>query len=99
MHLILLGLAPLQNMNRALGIALHDERIRGLRPLLAFQDVKVVVGCVTARMSFGSERGAEHDEVFGYAGMDYVHGAHGAAGVVEYPFAFERRNLVFWLPS
>lgn len=39
-----------------------------------------------ARVTLCAERRSENDEVLGDGGVDDVHGAHGAAGVVEDPF-------------
>lgn len=40
---------------------------RRVRPLLARQDVEVIVGRVAARVALRAYSGAEDDEVFGYA--------------------------------
>ena len=55
----------------------------GVGPLLACQDMEVVIGSVAASVALGANGGTEDDEVLGDAGVDDVHGAHGAAGVVE----------------
>lgn len=39
-----------------------------------------------SRVSLCAERGPENNEVLGDGGVDDVHSAHGAAGVVEDPF-------------
>jgi hypothetical protein len=78
--------------------------------LCAGEDVKVVVGSVSAGVAFGADGGTEDDEVFGYAWgglatrelfvsgrvvvtgltrVNNVHGAHGAASVVEDPLLVE----------
>lgn len=75
-------------MHAALWVPLHRQRVCRCGPLLALQDVEVVVGGVSAGVAFCAERRSEDDQVFGYAGVDQVHGAHGAAGVVEEPFGW-----------
>jgi hypothetical protein len=61
------------------------ETARRECPLLTLEDVEEVVGRVQARMALRTERRAEEDEVLRDAGVDDVHGAHGAAGVVQDP--------------
>lgn len=85
MHLVLLGDAPTHEVHVAGAVALHLERAGAERPLLADEDVEVVVGGVEARVTLGAERRAKDDEVLGDARVDDVHGAHRAAGVVEDP--------------
>ena len=66
-------------------VPLHLELPGAEGPLLADEDVEVVVSGVQAGVALCAERGAKHDEVLGDGGVDDVHGAHGPAGVVEHP--------------
>ena len=86
MHLILLHHSPLQQMNipRYIYLLLHVSRTKG--PLLTTENVEVIVQRVQAGVSFGTEGCSGDDEVFGNGGVNDVHGAHCAAGIVEYPF-------------
>jgi hypothetical protein len=68
-------------------------------PLFALQNVEVVICRVTACVAFCAERCAEYDEVLGYGGVDEVHGAHSATGVVEEPFVCVRANLSGSIPD
>jgi len=62
------------------------SEITGLKdPLLAMEDVEVVVGSVKTGMSLSSKWGAENDQVLGDGRMDDIHGTHGTSGVVEHP--------------
>ena len=66
-------------------VPLHMELPGAEGPLLADEDVEVVVGGVQAGVALCAERGAKDDEVLGDGGVDDVHGAHGPACVVEHP--------------
>ena len=85
MHLVLLGYTATHEVHVTRLVALHLQRARLERPLLADEDVEVVVGGVEARVALGAERRAKDDEVLGDARVDDVHRAHRAAGVVEHP--------------
>ena len=85
MHFVLLGYAATHEVYVTRLVALHLERTRLERPLLADEDVEVVVRGVEARVALGAERRAKDDEVLGDARVDDVHRAHRAAGVVEHP--------------
>jgi hypothetical protein len=93
-HLVLLRRPADQVMHRPLGVPLHDERVPRRGPLLALEDVEVVVRRVPAGVALGPQRRAEHDQVLGHARVQDVHGPHGAARVVEDPLGRERRDLV-----
>src|SRR5690606_1212418 len=54
-------------------------------PLLALENVEVVVGPEATRVPLGADRCAEHDEVLGHGGVKEGHRTHRAAGVVEDP--------------
>ena len=86
MHLVLLGDATTHEVDVAGSVALHLQRTRLERPLLADEDVEVVVGGVETRVALGAERRAKDDEVLGDARVDDVHRAHRAAGIAEHPF-------------
>ena len=90
MHLVLLGDAATHEVHVAGPIPLHFERAGLERPLLADEDVEVVVGGVEARVALRSERRAKDDEVLRDARVDHVHRAHRAPGVVEDPFGAVR---------
>ncbi|KAG6871472.1 hypothetical protein C0993_003255, partial [Termitomyces sp. T159_Od127] len=67
-------------------VPFHLEGARQEGPLLTDEDMKIVIDGVQAGVSLRAERGAEDDEVLSDAGVDDVHGAHCASGVVEDPF-------------
>jgi hypothetical protein len=82
------------------GINLWDETACFKGPLLSLEDVEIIVGGVSARVTLCAERSAKDDEVLGYRGVDDVHRAHGAAGVVEDPlFGLADRMLGVRLPQ
>lgn len=85
-HFVLLGDATTHKVHVARPIPLHLERTGLERPLLADEDVEVVVGGVEARVPLRAERRAKDDEVLGDAGVYDVHRAHRAARIVEHPF-------------
>lgn len=66
-HLVLLDGAAAQVVHGAGGEDLGHVLARRVRPLLAGEDVEVVVGRVPARVALCADGGAEDDEVFGYA--------------------------------
>lgn len=65
-HLVLLGNAAVHEVDAAGRVLLRLVRARSVRPLLALEDVEVVIGRVSTRVALGAHRGAEDDEVFGY---------------------------------
>ena len=68
-------------------------RLRLARLDLAYlEDMEVIVRCVAARVTFGTQRRAENDQILRDTRVDEVHAPHGAAGVVEDPFVLVRRN-------
>lgn len=71
-------------------VHLHLQCTRAKRPLLAAQDVEVVVGGVQARVPLRAQRRPEDDEVLGDRRVDDVHRTHRAAGVVEDPLVLAR---------
>lgn len=91
-HLILLDDATAHVIHDALGVPLLDEGMGRVRPLLALEDIEVVVGRVPAAVALGAQRRAKDDQVLGDAGVDDVHAPHGAARVVEHPLRWEWRN-------
>lgn len=91
-HLILLDDSTLHMIHDSLGVPLLDERMGRIRPLLALEDVEVVVGRVPAAVALGAQRRAKDDQVLGDAGVDDVHATHGAPGIVEHPLGRERGN-------
>ena len=84
-HFVLLDLAAGQVMDHSFGICFHGERVGAGSPLLAFEDMEVVVCRVAACVALCSQRGAEDDQVFGDGCVDDVHASHGATGIVEQP--------------
>ena len=85
-HLVLLDNTTGHEVNAARRVALYFQSTRLECPLLSDEDIEVVVRSVDARVPFRSQGSAEDDEVFGDAGVDDVHGAHGASGIVKHPF-------------
>jgi len=98
-HLVLLNVSTAKMVHGAFGIALLDERVGRVGPLLAFEDVEVVVGGVAARVALRTQRRAKHNQILCYRRVDQVHAAHCAAGVVEDPFVLQRRHLVLGPPT
>lgn len=90
MHLVLLGDTTAHEVHVTRSVPLHLQRARLERPLLADEDMEVVVGGVKARVALRTERRAKDDEVLGDARVDDVHRAHRAAGIVEHPFGAVR---------
>ena len=60
-------------MYGALWILFHDKRVSWCCPLRSFQDMEVVVCCMSASVAFRAKRGAEDDQIFGDRGVDEVH--------------------------
>ena len=85
MHLILLSRPPRQKMHTPSRIPLHLERTRRERPLLPNEDIEIIIGGVQPRVPLRTEWRSKDNEVLGNAGMDDIHGTHGAAGIVEHP--------------
>ena len=77
--------ASLHVMDLARQVNLLLQRSRLICCLPSLQNVKVVIGRVSARVSSGAHRRAENDEVFGDGRMQEEHGTHGIAGIVEDP--------------
>lgn len=90
MHLVLLGDTTAHEVHVTGLIPLHLQRARLERPLLADEDMEVVVGGVKARVTLRTEWRAKDDEVLCDARVDDVHRAHRAAGIVEHPFGAVR---------
>jgi hypothetical protein len=90
MHLVLLGDTTAHEVHITRLVPLHLQGARLERPLLAHEDMKVVVGGVKARVSLRTEWRAKDDEVLCDARVDDVHRAHRAAGIVEHPFGAVR---------
>ena len=85
MHLVLPRHPPFHEVDIAGSIDCLGE-LAGLKdPLLALEDVEVVVGGVKTAMSLSSEWGTENNQVFGDGRMDDVHGTHRTSGIVEHP--------------
>ena len=83
-------------MNHSGSIPLHLQLARFECPLLADEDVEVVVGGVNSTVSFRAEGRTEDDQVLRDAGVNDVHGAHCTSGIIEDPFLFRvDANLVF----
>lgn len=66
-HLVLLHDAPLQVVHAAGRVDLGLELAGDVGPLLARQDVEVVVRRVSPRVAFGADGRAEDDEILGDA--------------------------------
>lgn len=90
MHLVLFGDTTAHEVHVTRSVPLHLQRARLERPLFAYEDMKVVVGGVKARVALRTERRAKDDEVLGDARVDDVHRAHRAAGIVKDPFGAVR---------
>jgi hypothetical protein len=90
MHLVLLGDATTHKVHVARPVTLHLQCARLERPLLADEDMEVVIGGVKARMALRTERRAKDDEVLGDARVYDVHRAHRATSIVEHPFGTVR---------
>lgn len=54
-----------------------------VRRLLSIEDVEIVIGSVSTRVTFSANWRPENNEVFRNAGMNNIHPTHGAAGIVE----------------
>ena len=98
-HFILLGSSPRKIMHGPRSIPFHFQRTGSKGPLFSNQDVEIIISGVQPRVSLRPQRRAKDDQVFGDACVDDVHGAHGAASIVEYPFLFVRvdPNLRGWV--
>jgi hypothetical protein len=64
-------------------IDLLDKRMRLISPLLALQDMEIIICRMSPSMPFRAYRCTEKNEVFCDGGVDEVHGSHCAAGIVE----------------
>lgn len=101
-HLVLLDLTTAQVVDRTLGISLGLVLAGDVSLLLAVQDVEVVVGGMAAGVALSADRSTEDNQVLRDRGVDDVHGAHGATGIVEDPVLLDiddvgrqlRRELV-----
>lgn len=85
MHLVLPRHTPFHEVDGARTINRLREFARFKDPLLALEDMEVVVGGMEAGMSLGSKGGAKNDQILGDGRMDDIHGAHRTSGVVEHP--------------
>ena len=85
MHLVLLSDATPHEVHLAGPVPFHLERARLERPLLADEDVEVIVCGVKARVTLRAERRPEDDEVLRDARVHDVHRAHRPARVVKDP--------------
>lgn len=101
MHFILLRNTSWHEMHAPSRIPLHLQSTWLELPLLADQNVKVVVGGMQPRVPLRPEWCSEDDQVLGDARVDDIHRAHCAAGVVEHPFGRVRveRDLRRWVGS
>ena len=86
MHLVLLGNTTAHKVHIARAVPFHVQRARLERPLFPDKDMEIVIGGMQTRVALGTKWRAEDDEVLCDAGVDNVHGAHGATCIVEYPF-------------
>lgn len=86
MHLVLLRSSPWQQVDISRFVPLHFERTWPERPLLANEDVEVVICGMQPTMSLGTEGRTEDDEIFSNGCVDDVHGTHGTPSIVEHPF-------------
>jgi hypothetical protein len=84
-HLVLLCNATTQVVHVAGPVSLHLERARLERPLLADEDVEVVVCGMEARVTLRAERRPKDDEVLRDARVHDVHRAHRPTRIVENP--------------
>ena len=85
MHLVLLHLSTREVVHGSRCVALHLQLGRRERPLLADENVEVVIRGVYASVSFRAQRRAENDDVLRDTRVDNVHRTHGTACVVEHP--------------
>ena len=85
MHFVLSRHTPFHEVDIAGTVDGLGEFARLEDPLLALEDVEIVVGGVKTGVPFGSKWGSENDQVLGDRGVDDVHCAHRAPGVVENP--------------
>lgn len=90
MHLVLLGDTTAHEVHVTRSVPFHLQRARLERPLLADEDMEVVISRVKARVALGTEWRAKDDEVLSDARVDDVHRAHRAACIVEHPFGAVR---------
>lgn len=89
-HLVLLDDSSRHEVNGASWVNFLVQCSRLECPLLSNKDVEVVIRSVQARVTFRAKRCTEDNEVFGNAGVDDVHGAHGSPSVVEHPLLLVR---------
>lgn len=89
-HLVLLDSATVQMVDRASRVDLRQILARRVRPLLAGQNVEVVIGCVAAGMAFRANGGTKDDEVFRYTlnvlVSGFARGTRGFSGIGEGKF-------------
>ena len=71
-------------------INLPLKRTRRERPLLALQNMEIIITGVQARMSLRAERRPKDNKVLRQARMDDIHRAHRAARVAEDPLVRAR---------
>lgn len=67
-------------------VPLHLKCARLERPLLALQNMEIVIRWVQTGMSFSAEGGSKYDQVFRDGGVYDVHGTHGTSCIVKCPF-------------
>ena len=75
-HFVLLGGAALQVVHAALRVDLGLVLARSVGPLLAGEDVEVVVGGVASRVALGANSCSEDDQVFRDTYWTLVDDAH-----------------------
>lgn len=85
-HLVLLCSSSGQQVDVSGLVPLHLESTWPKRPLLANEDVEVIICGMQSSVSLGTEGRTEDDEVFSNGCVNEVHGTHGTAGIVEHPF-------------
>ena len=95
-HLVLFRRSPRQQVDISRLVPLHLERTRLECPLLADQDVEVVIRSMQSTVSLGTEGRTKYNEIFGDGRVNDVHGSHGTASIVEHPFRgiSVQRNLI-----
>lgn len=84
-HLVLLGDTTAHKVHIARAVPFHFQGARLEGPLFPDKDMEIVVGGVQTRVALGAKWRPEDDEVLCDAGVDNIHGAHGATCVAEHP--------------
>lgn len=62
------------------------EATRSESPLFSLEDMEEIIGGVETTVTLCAQGCTEEDKILSDAGMNDVHGPHGAARVVEDPF-------------